>query len=58
MADFRKSTAWFALIFSFLSVELMPLGSCMRTEQRQNSTQVDETMVTEEAESLPLSLTC
>jgi hypothetical protein len=51
MADFRKSTAWFALLFIFLVVGLMSLGTCHPTEQQQDFTQVDETMVTEADES-------
>ena len=51
MADFRKSTAWFALLFIFLVVGLMSLGTCYPTEQQQDFTQVDETMVTEADES-------
>jgi|GEM_PF-5790337 hypothetical protein len=50
MADFRKSTAWFALLFIFLVVGLMSLGTCNSTEQTRDSTQVDETKVTEKSE--------
>ena len=51
MANFRKSTAWFASLFIFLVVGLMSLGTCNSTEQTRDSTQVDETMVTEADES-------
>ena len=50
MADFRKSTAWFASLFIFLVVGLMSLGTCNSTEQTRDSTQVDETKVTEKSE--------